>query len=132
MAKILVADDDRDVRELCIFTLRFAGHEVFGVSNGEEVINHAKQTLPDLIIMDVRMPKINGYEACKILKADPSTCTIPVIFLSVRVEDSEIQAGLNAGAVDYLLKPISPDRLTEKIQIQLQKKTVAFKIIMEY
>lgn len=122
MAKILVADDDRDVRELCIFTLQFAGHEVFGASNGEEAINQAKQTLPDLIIMDVRMPKINGFEACKILKADPFTCTIPVIFLSVRVEDSEVQTGLNAGAVDYLHKPISPDRLSEKVKTHLQKK----------
>ena len=122
MAKILVADDDRDVRELCIFALRFAGHEVFGASNGEEAINQAKQTLPDLIIMDVRMPKINGYEACKILKADSSTCTIPVIFLSVRVEDSEVQAGQTAGAVDYLFKPISPDRLSEKVKTHLQKK----------
>ncbi len=122
MAKILVADDDRDVRELCIFTLRFAGHEVFGVSNGEEAINQAKLILPDLIIMDVRMPKINGYEACKILKANQSTSTIPVIFLSVRVEDSEVQAGLNAGAVDYLLKPIAPDRLSEKVKTHLQKK----------
>jgi len=122
MAKILVADDDRDVRELCIFTLRFAGHDVLGVSNGDEVVNQAKLILPDLIIMDVRMPKINGYEACKILKANQSTSTIPVIFLSVRVEETEVQAGFNAGAVDYLLKPISPDRLSEKVKIYLQKK----------
>lgn len=122
MAKILVADDDRDVRELCIFTLRFAGHEVQGVSNGEEAIHQAKLTLPDLIIMDVRMPKINGYEACRILKADQATSAIPVIFLSVRVEDSEVQAGLTAGAVDYLFKPISPDRLSEKVKTHLQKK----------
>jgi CheY-like chemotaxis protein len=121
MAKTLIADDDRDVRELCIFTLRFAGHEVLGVSNGEEAIHQAKLTLPDIIIMDVRMPKINGYEACKILKADPSTTTIPVIFLSVRVEDSEVQAGFNVGAVDYLYKPISPDQLAEKVKIQLKK-----------
>jgi len=122
MAKILVADDDRDVRELCIFTLRFAGHDVLGVSNGDEAINQAKLILPDLIIMDVRMPKINGYEACKILKADQSTSMIPVIFLSVRVEETEVQAGFNAGAVDYLLKPISPDRLSEKVKKYLQKK----------
>ena len=63
-----------------------------------------------------------GTEACKILKTDPSTSVIPVIFLSVRVDDSEVKAGYHAGAVDYLIKPISPDRLSEKVKIHLQKK----------
>jgi DNA-binding response OmpR family regulator len=121
MAKILVAEDDRDVRELYIFTLRFAGHEVLGVSDGEEAINQAKQNLPDLILLDVRMPKMNGYEVCKALKADQFTSAIPVIFLSVRGQESDMQAGLNAGAVDYMLKPISPDQLTEKVHYHLQK-----------
>jgi CheY-like chemotaxis protein len=121
MAKILVADDDRDVRELSIFTLRFAGHEVLGASNGEEAINQAKVNNPDLILMDVRMPKMNGYDACKVLKSDPNTSSIPVVFLSARAQESEVQAGLNVGAVDYILKPISPDQLTEKVKFHLQK-----------
>ena len=121
MAKILVADDDRDVRELSIFTLRFAGHEVLGASNGEEAINQAKLNNPDLILMDVRMPKMNGYDACKVLKSDPNTSSIPVVFLSARAQESEVQAGLNVGAVDYILKPISPDQLTEKVKFHLQK-----------
>ena len=121
MAKILVADDDRDVRELSIFTLRFAGHEVLGASNGEEAINQAKVNNPDLILMDVRMPKMNGYDACKVLKSDPNTSSIPVVFLSARAQESEVQAGLNVGAVDYILKPISPDQLTERVKFHLQK-----------
>ena len=121
MAKILVADDDRDVRELSIFTLRFAGHEVVGASNGEEAIVEAKVYAPDLILMDVRMPKLNGFEACKILKADAVLATIPVIFLSARGEEADVKAGLEAGAVDYIQKPISPDHLVEKVKAQLQK-----------
>jgi DNA-binding response OmpR family regulator len=121
MAKILVADDDRDVRELSIFTLRFAGHEVLGASSGEEAVNQAKLNTPDLILMDVRMPKMNGYEACKLLKTDQSTSSIPVIFLSARGQESEVQAGLSVGAVDYILKPIAPDELTETVKYHLKK-----------
>lgn len=121
MAKILVADDDREIRELIIFALRFAGHEVTGVINGEEVLTQAKLTLPDLILMDVRMPKMNGYEACKALKADKDTFPIPVIFLSARGQETEVQAGLKVGGDDYILKPISPDKLTEKVSLYLQK-----------
>ena len=121
MAKILVADDDREVRELSIFTLRFAGHDVLGASNGEEAVIQAKVYGPDLILLDVRMPKMNGYEACKILKADATTSSIPVIFLSARGENTDIQAGLNAGAVDYIQKPIAPDQLAEKVKSHLQR-----------
>jgi len=121
MAKILIADDDREVRELIIFTLRFAGHDVLGVSNGEEACQEAKKHHPNLILMDVRMPKLNGYEACKALKADRATAAIPVIFISVRGQEAEVQAGLEAGAEDYIMKPISPDKLAEKVKQYLQK-----------
>jgi DNA-binding response OmpR family regulator len=121
MAKILVADDDREVRELSIFILRFAGHEVLSATNGEEAIIQAKVYGPDLILMDVRMPKMNGYEACKILKSDAVMSLIPVIFLSARGEESDVQAGLKAGAVDYIQKPIAPDQLAEKVKAELQK-----------
>ncbi|OGO60908.1 MAG: two-component system response regulator [Chloroflexi bacterium RBG_19FT_COMBO_49_13] len=121
MAKILVADNDREVREMIIFALRFAGHEVLSASNGEEALSLAKQSIPDLILMDVRMPKMNGYETCKALKTNKDTLSIPVIFLSARGQDSEVQAGLQVGAADYILKPIAPDRLVEKIKPFLQK-----------
>jgi DNA-binding response OmpR family regulator len=121
MAKIIVADDDRDIRELIIFALRFAGHDAMGAMNGEEVINLAKQNHPELILMDVRMPIMNGYEACKALKADASTASIPVIFLSARGQEADVQAGLKAGGDDYILKPISPDQLTEKVTLILKR-----------
>jgi len=123
MARIIVADDDREVRELIIFALRFAGHKVIGAQNGKEVIQLAHQLKPDLILMDVRMPIMNGYEACKTIKAENETKSIPVIFLSARGQEAEIQAGLSAGGDDYILKPISPDQLTKKVGLFLQKAT---------
>ena len=123
MTRVLVADDDREVRELIIFALRFAGHEVLGASNGEEAVSLAKQSIPDLILLDVRMPKMSGYDSCKALKADRDTASIPVIFISARGQDTEVQAGLNAGAIDYIPKPIALDRLIEKVKFHLDNST---------
>jgi CheY-like chemotaxis protein len=119
MAKILIAEDERDIRDLITFTLGFAGFEVVAAANGEEAVNLARQEFPDLILMDVRMPRMTGYEACAIMKADAKLKDIPVIFLSAKGQDSEIQTGLQAGAADYLLKPFAPDQLTERIQTVL-------------
>ena len=121
MAKILIAEDERDIRDLITFTLGFAGYEVVAAANGEEAINLARQEIPDLVLMDVRMPRMTGYEACAMMKADAKLKDIPVIFLSAKGQDSEIQAGLQAGAVEYLLKPFAPDQLTARIQAVLAK-----------
>jgi len=121
MAKILIAEDERDIRDLVAFTLRFAGHEVFAASNGEEAVELAPRVNPDLILMDVRMPRMTGYEACKILKADPDLKDIPVVFLSAKGQENEIQQGLASGAEDYLLKPFAPDQLTSRVKTILAK-----------
>lgn len=122
MAKILIAEDERDIRDLIAFTLRFAGHEVITTSNGEEALNMALQTIPDLILLDVRMPRMTGYEACRQIKMDERTNEIPVVFLSAKGQESEVQTGLAAGATEYILKPFSPDNLTERIKVILQKE----------
>jgi DNA-binding response OmpR family regulator len=119
MAKILIAEDERDIRDLITFTLGFAGFEVVAAANGEEAVNLAKQEIPDLILMDVRMPRMTGYEACAAMKSDPRLKDIPVIFLSAKGQDTEIQTGLQVGAMDYLLKPFAPDQLTARIQAVL-------------
>lgn len=116
MTKILIAEDERDICDLITFTLRFANYDVVAVNNGEEAVTMARREIPDLILMDVRMPRMTGYEACAAIKADPNLKDIPIIFLSVKGQDSEIQAGLQAGAVEYLLKPFAPDQLTARIQ----------------
>lgn len=121
MTKILIAEDERDIRDLITFTLRFAGYDVIAASNGEEAYNLTRQEIPDLILLDVRMPKMTGYEACKALKAEQSTRNIPVVFLSAKGQEAEVQAGMEAGAVEYILKPFSPDQLTEKVRTILKK-----------
>jgi len=121
MARILIAEDEPDIRELVAFTLRFAGHEVTTTSNGEEAVQQASQIVPDLILMDVRMPKMTGYDACRILKTNSALKDIPVVFLSAKGQDSEIQTGLDAGAEEYLLKPFAPDQLTERVKAILAK-----------
>ena len=121
MARILIAEDEPDIRELIAFTLRFAGHEVTTTSNGEEAVQQASQIIPDLILMDVRMPKMTGYDACRLMKTNPALKDIPVVFLSAKGQDSEIQTGLDAGAEDYLLKPFAPDQLTQRVRTILAK-----------
>ncbi len=116
MARILIAEDERDIRELISFTLKFAGHEVIATSNGEEALQAARNEMPDLILLDVRMPRLSGYEACEIIKADPRTRQIPVVFLSAKGQESEVKTGLEAGADEYILKPFSPDQLTARIK----------------
>lgn len=121
MTKIVIAEDEPDIRDLITFTLRFAGFEVIAGANGEEGYELAKREKPDLVVMDVRMPKMTGYEACRKIKADPEIAHIPVIFLSAKGQESEIQTGLDAGAEEYLLKPFAPGDLTERIRAVLAK-----------
>jgi CheY-like chemotaxis protein len=121
MKKILIAEDERDIRDLIAFTLRFAGYEVLTANNGEEAVAMTQKELPDLVLTDVRMPKMTGYEACKQIKADPLTQHIPVVFLSAKGQEAEVQSGLAAGADEYLLKPFAPDQLTRKVAEILSK-----------
>ncbi len=118
---ILVAEDERDIRELIVFTLQISGFNVVQVPNGEEAVKKATEITPDLILMDVRMPKMTGYEACKALKAQPSTKDIPIVFLSAKGQESEINAGLELGAEEYFLKPFAPDELSRRVNKILAK-----------
>ena len=118
---ILVAEDERDIRELIVFTLQISGFNVVEVPNGEDAVRKATEIKPDLILMDVRMPKMTGYEACKALKAQESTKNIPVVFLSAKGQENEITMGLELGAEEYFLKPFAPDQLTEHVNKILRK-----------
>ena len=121
MTKILIAEDEPDIRDLIAFTLRFSGYEVVAVCNGAEALEAAPQEMPDLIMMDVRMPKMTGYEACIAIKQVEHIKHIPVVFLSAKGQDAEVSTGLEAGAEEYLLKPFSPDQLTDKVRSLLAK-----------
>jgi CheY-like chemotaxis protein len=121
MAKILIAEDEIDIRELISFTLKFNGHEVVAVGNGAEALEAALKEMPDLILMDVRMPRMTGYEACEKMKALPSIQHIPVVFLSAKGQESEIRTGMAAGASEYLLKPFAPMELGQRVNELLEK-----------
>ena len=112
---ILVAEDERDIRELFVLFLEMDNFNVIVARNGEEAIAQAKVHRPDLILMDVRMPKLTGYQACELLKAVPETREIPIVFLSAYANANEVKHGLELGAEEYLAKPIAPDTLNRHV-----------------
>jgi DNA-binding response OmpR family regulator len=116
MAHILIAEDEHDIRELIAFTLEYAGHEVTATTNGEEAYETALKVMPDLILLDVRMPRMTGYEVCEKIKANEKTHLIPVVFLSAKGQEAEVKTGLMAGAVEYIIKPFAPDQLVESVR----------------
>lgn len=116
--RILVAEDERDIRELIVFTLReVAGFDVYEAVNGADAVEKAPLVAPDLILMDVRMPRMNGYEACEKMKQTPALRDTPIVFLSAKGQESEIKTGLKIGAEAYILKPFSPDELISQVQV---------------
>jgi len=115
MTTILVAEDERDIRELIAFSLHFGGFEVEEAVNGIEAVEKARKLRPDLIIMDVRMPKKTGYEACQELKEADETRDIPIVFLSAKGQEAEIKQGMELGAVDYILKPFEAEHLPRRM-----------------
>ena len=125
MARILVAEDERDIRELINFTLMFAGHTVTLAANGEEAVQKVAEANPDLIMMDVRMPRLTGYEACRQIKAMEAWKDVPVVFLTAKGQDEEVASGIEAGATAYILKPFSPDELTRRVAEFLQPPPAA-------
>lgn len=116
MTKILIAEDDKDIRDLVVLTLQFHGFEVESVEDGAAAVEKAQDTMFDIILMDVRMPRMTGYEACRRLKKDERTQEIPIVFLSAKGQETEIQTGMEVGAADYILKPFSPDSLVKTIK----------------
>jgi DNA-binding response OmpR family regulator len=120
--KILVAEDEPDIRGLVAFSLRYAGYEVIEAMDGQEALDKALSELPDLILLDVRMPKMNGYEVCGSLKAEETTANIPVLFLSARGQESEIKKGLELGAEEYILKPFAPNELYRRVGTILDRR----------
>jgi two-component system alkaline phosphatase synthesis response regulator PhoP len=113
--KILVVDDEAYLLQILDFSLNAEGYEVVTAGDGEQAINKAKAEQPDLIVLDIMMPKIDGYEACRKLKQDPGMKDVPVILLTAKGRDIDRKLGLEVGADDYITKPFSPSKLLEKI-----------------
>ncbi len=114
--KVLVAEDEKDIRRLIVFTLERAGYEILEASNGREAYQLAVENQPQLILLDVMMPFMNGYEVCKKLRAVPELKNTPIILLSAKAQNYEIGEGLQAGATDYLVKPFIPRELAAKVK----------------
>jgi two-component system alkaline phosphatase synthesis response regulator PhoP len=113
--KILVVDDEVNITQILEFSIGAEGYEVISAQNGEEAIDKARREQPDLIILDIMMPIIDGYEACRILKANPLTKNIPVVLLTAKGRDIDRRLGYEVGATDYIIKPFSPNKLIDRI-----------------
>ena len=121
MKKLLVVEDTQDVREEICDILKMEDYEVLNAENGLEAMKIAKSELPDLIVSDIMMPIVDGYQFFKELKKFPSTENIPIIFLSAKADNEDIRYGMNLGADDYLTKPLSPENLIISVKNKLQK-----------
>jgi two-component system alkaline phosphatase synthesis response regulator PhoP len=117
--KILVVDDEVYIVHILDFSLGMEGYEVVTALDGEQAIEQAHTERPDLIVLDIMMPKLDGYETCKMLKADPQTRNIPVILLSAKGRNVDQKIGFDVGADDYITKPFSPRKLVERINALL-------------
>lgn len=114
--KILVVDDEPDAVELVQFNLKGAGYDVVTAADGEEAIEKARTTFPNLIVLDLMLPEVDGLEVCKILRRDPRTAGIPIIMLTAKAAEIDRVLGLELGADDYVTKPFSPRELVLRVK----------------
>ena len=120
--KILLVDDEPDILEILSYSLESGGFKIYKANNGLEAIEIAEKIIPDLIIMDVMMPKMNGIEACDRIRKSNNLKDVIIAFLSARSEDFSKIAGFEAGADDYITKPIKPTVLLSKVKALLRRK----------
>jgi DNA-binding response OmpR family regulator len=122
---VLVADDEEDIRALVAFRLRRAGYDVITAADGAEALTLATTRLPDLIVLDMMMPKATGLEVTRSLRDQDSTKDIPVILLTARAQEADVASGFAAGADDYVKKPFSPMDLQLRVQALLERRPIA-------
>jgi DNA-binding response OmpR family regulator len=116
---VLIADDDADVLDLVRYRLDQGGYGTITAVNGAEALMLARERLPDLCVLDVMMPKLSGVEVLQELRRDPDLARLPVILLTARGHDADLDAGFDAGANDYVTKPFSPSELRQRVRQQL-------------
>lgn len=117
--RILVADDDPVILRLIQVNLELEGYEVLTANNGQEAVDMAQAEKPDLVILDIMMPRLDGYQACEQLKSSDTTKEIPVIFLSAKAQQGDIEKGQSFGVAAYLTKPFDPTELVEVVERHL-------------
>lgn len=120
--RILVVDDEPDAVELVAFNLKTAGFDVISAEDGEEALTKARNFSPDLVVLDVMLPSVDGLEVCKILRRDPATSELPIVMLTAKAGEIDRVLGLELGADDYVTKPFSPRELVLRIKNLLNRR----------
>ncbi|MER7900700.1 response regulator [Streptomyces sp. NPDC096046] len=119
MARVLIADDDTDIRELVAFKLTNDGHEVTAVEDGLRALQAIREQTVDLALLDIRMPEMSGLDVCRTLRAAAETAALPILLITARSQEGDIEAGFAAGADDYITKPFSPRELSRRVEAVL-------------
>ena len=122
MARILLAEDEQQIGDMVAFKLTNSGHQVVRVVDGEAALAAAERDRPDVIVLDVMMPLVDGFAVLGRLKANPDLRTIPVIMLTARGEERDVLSGLQAGAADYIVKPFSLKELLARVEVALRRR----------
>lgn len=125
MKKVLIVDDEQDIVESLQFVLEASGFECHCAYNGEDGLNLAREILPDLIILDVMMPKINGYKICRLLKYDTKYKNIPILMVTARSQNEDKQIGEETGVDEYITKPFELDDIVKKVEGYLNKEATS-------
>ncbi|MEU9169738.1 response regulator [Streptomyces sp. NPDC048420] len=121
MAHVLIADDDADIRDLVAFKLAQSGHQVTAVEDGMAALRAARENTVDLALLDIRMPGMSGLDVCRELRAAAETATLPVIMITARSQEGDVEVGFAAGADDYIIKPFSPRELSSRVTAVLNR-----------
>jgi two-component system, OmpR family, alkaline phosphatase synthesis response regulator PhoP len=121
--RVLVVDDEEDLLELVRYNLSKEGYRVTCVASGEEALEQARKELPDVILLDLLLPSVDGLEVCRRLKGEPRTQHLPIIMLTAKSEEADVVTGLELGADDYITKPFSPRVLLARVRAMLRRKT---------
>jgi two-component system, OmpR family, alkaline phosphatase synthesis response regulator PhoP len=122
---VLVVDDERDILELVKYNLDKEGYQVVTVTTGEDALLATHNKMPDIILLDLMLPGVDGLEVCRRLKTDPKTSAIPVVMLTAKGDEADVVTGLELGAADYVTKPFSPRVLTARIRAVLRRGEAA-------
>ncbi len=125
MPKVLIVDDELHIVKIIAYKLRGAGYDVTSAGDGMEALQAVQADRPDLILLDIMMPRMDGYQALETLKGDPATRDIPVFMLTVKNKEADLQRGWRLGCDDYITKPFSPGKLLERIDQTLKRGTAA-------
>lgn len=120
-AKILIVEDERDIVDLLRYNLKKAGFETGYVRNGADALQHAIEKQPDLILLDLMLPEIDGLIVCRLLKNDPRTKNIPIVMVTAKTEERDRVSGLELGADDYITKPFSPREVVLRVSAVLRR-----------